>query len=332
MKFSRKFRSITAALAIVFALTFSAQAIEVITVSVAPTPSAGANYAPIAENLCFTTFKDVAVHGEFAAVDPEGDMISFRIATQPRKGSVEVNGAGFVYTPEAGKKGRDSFTYTAVDSNGNTSEEATVEIRIEKANVKLSYSDMEGHDAHYAALRLAEAGIYVGEQVGSAYYFKPEETLSRGEFLTLCLNTIGLEPLEGISRTGFSDDADIPVWEKAYVSTALMAGVVQGYSTSTGEIIFSSADTISGAEAMVMLNNALKIADVSVLSGLTYEEAAPAWAAQAAANLSACSIIGSSASYSGQLTRGEAAKMLCASLDLLEERNSDSGSLLSWAW
>ena len=331
MKSSRKFRSIAAALAVIFALTFSAQAIEVITVSVTPTPSAGANYAPIAENLCFTTFKDVAVHGEFAAVNPEGDMISFRIAAQPRKGSVEVNGSGFVYTPEAGKKGRDSFTYTAVDSNGNTSEEATVEIRIEKANVKLSYSDMDGHDAHYAALRLAEAGIYVGEQLGSAYYFKPEETLSRGEFLTLCLNTIGLEPLEGISRTGFSDDAEIPNWEKAYVSTALMAGVVQGYSTSAGEIIFSS-DKISGAEAMVMLNNALKIADVSVLNSLTYEEAAPAWAAQAAANLSACSIIGRSASYSGELTRGEAAKMLCASLDLLEERSSGSSSLLSWAW
>jgi len=332
MKSSRKLRNMAAALAIIFALTFSAHAIEVVSVSVTPTPSAGANYAPIAENLCFTTFKDVAVHGEFAAVDPEGDMLSFRIATQPRKGSVEVKGTGFIYTPEAGKKGRDSFTYIALDSNGNTSEEATVEIRIEKANVKLSYSDMEGHEAHYASLRLAEEGIYVGEQIGNAYYFKPDETLSRGEFLTLCLNTIGLEPLEGISRTGFSDDADIPVWEKAYVSTALMAGVVQGYSTSDGDIIFSSSDKISGAEAMVMLNNALKIADVRASSGLVRDDAAPAWAAQAAANLSACSIISGSTGYSAQLTRGDAAKMLCASLDLLSERDSNNGSLLSWAW
>ncbi len=332
MKSSIQFRSIAAAMALVFALTFSARAVEIISVSVSPAPSAGANYAPISENLCFTTFKDVAVHGEFAAVDPEGDMISFRIATQPRKGSVEVNGAGFVYTPEAGKKGHDSFTYTAIDSTGNVSDEATVEISIEKANVKISYSDMAGHDAHYASLRLAENGIYVGEQIGSSYYFKPEETLSRGEFLTLCLNTIGLEPLEGISRTGFHDDDDIPVWEKAYVSTALMAGVVQGYSTSEGEIIFSSADKISIAEAMVMLNNALKINDVSVSSSFNDDEAAPVWAAQAAANLSACSIISSSIRPSGELTRGEAAKMLCASLDLLAERTDGTGSLLSWAW
>ena len=332
MKTSRTFRSFTLTLSLILALTFSAQALEVISVSVTPTPTEGANYAPIAENLSFTTFKDVAVHGEFAAVDPEGDVISFRIASQPRKGSVEINGAGFVYSPAEGKKGRDSFTYTAVDSSGNISDEATVEIRIEKQSVKLSYSDMDGSDAHYAALRLAEEGIYIGEQIGNEYFFAPSETLSRGQFLTLCMNTIGLEPLEGISRTGFSDDDAIPNWEKAYISTALMAGVVQGYSTENGEIVFSSTDDISCAEAMVMLNNSLKISDVSSAARLE-AEALPVWAAQAAANLSACSIISPSvANYNTPLTRGEAAKMLCSSLELLEERDSGSGSLLSWAW
>lgn len=332
MKSSRKIRSIAAAAALILALTFSARAVEVVTVSVSPASSSGTNYAPIAENLSFTTFKDVAVHGEFSAVDPEGDLLSFRIAAQPHKGSVEISGSSFVYTPEAGKKGRDSFSYNAVDAAGNISDEATVDISIEKANVKISYSDMAGHDAQYAALRLAEAGIYVGEQIGSSYYFKPEETLSRGEFLTLCLNTVGIEPLEGISRTGFHDDVNIPMWEKAYVSTALMAGVVQGYSTDSGEIVFASSEKINGAEAMVMLNNALKIADVSsVSSAFESDDAAPAWAAQAAANLSACSIISGRVRPSDELTRGEAAKMLSASLDLLAERE-DTNSLLSWAW
>lgn len=332
MKSSRTFRSLTLILAIVLALTFSAQALEVISVSVTPEPGQSVNYAPIAENLSFTTFKNVAVHGEFAAVDPEGDVISFRISAQPRKGAVEVSDAGFVYSPAEGKKGRDSFTYVAVDSKGNVSDEATVDIRIEKQNVKVSYSDMDSSDAHYAALRLAEEGIYIGEQVGSEYYFDPSETLSRGEFLTLCMNAIGLEPLSGITRTGFSDDADIPVWEKAYISTALMAGVVQGYSTDSGEIVFSSTDEISCAEAMVMLNNSLKISDVSSAASIE-AEALPVWAAQAAANLSACSIISpTTANYNSPLTRAEAAKMLCSSLDLLEERDSGNGSLLSWAW
>lgn len=332
MKISSTFRRLTLVLAVILSLTFSAHALEVISVSVTPKPAESANYAPIAENLSFTTYKDVAVHGEFAAVDPEGDVISFRVASQPRKGTVEVNGTGFVYSPDNGKKGRDRFTYVAVDSNGNVSDESTVDILIEKLNVKVSYSDMDGNDAHYAALRLAEEGIYTGEQIGSEYYFDPDEILSRGEFLTLCLNTIGLEPLEGITRTGFSDDADIPAWEKAYISTALMAGVVQGYSTAEGKIVFASTDEISCAEAMVMLNNSLKISNVSSASSLD-AEALPAWAAQAAANLSACSIISPSISnYNSPLTRGNAAKMLCSSLDLLAERESNKGSLLSWAW
>ena len=314
MKSSKKFRSAATAVALIIALTFSAHAVEVVSVSISSNPSTAPNYAPIAEKLNFTTYKDVAVHGEFAAVDPEGDLLSFRIAAQPRKGSVEVSGHGFVYTPEAGKKGRDSFSYTAIDAVGNISDEATVEICIENAKVKLSYADMDGHEAQYAALRLAEAGIYVGEQIGSSYYFKPDEALSRGEFLALCLNTVGLKPLEGISRTGFHDDVDIPAWEKAYVSTALMAGVVQGYSTAEGNIIFSASDKINGAEAMVMLNNALKITDVSEVStSFISDTAAPVWAAQAAANLNACSIVTGSVLPSAELTRGEAAKMLSAS-------------------
>ncbi len=333
MKSCKKLSRLSLALALVLSLTFSARALEVVSVSITPNDSEGANYAPIAENISLNTFKNVAVHGQFAAVDPEGDLLSFRMAAQPRKGSVEVDGERFVYTPEDDKKGRDSFTYVAVDSQGNISDEATVDIRIEKQSVKLSYSDMSGSDAHYAALRLAEEGVYIGEQLGSEYFFSPDETLSRGEFLTLCMNTVGIVPLDGVTRTGFYDDNDIPDWEKAYISTALIAGVVQGYSTDSGEIVFSSTDDISCAEAMVMLNNALKISDVRSASSMEYD-AAPAWAAQAAANLSACSIIPGhpTAGYTASLTRADAAKMLAASLELLEERKDNGSSLLSWAW
>ena len=35
--------------------------------------------------------------------------------------------------------------------------------------------------------------------------------------------------VDGVTRTGFADDADIPIWEKPYVSTALMAGSARGF-------------------------------------------------------------------------------------------------------
>ena len=71
----------------------------------------------------------------------------------PEDGSSE-----FVYTPYENKTGKDSFTYVAVDAVGNSSDPATVKIKIEKPNTKVTYADMDGDPAHKAAIRLAEEG------------------------------------------------------------------------------------------------------------------------------------------------------------------------------
>ena len=325
---TRTLQGITLALAVVFALTLSAGAVEVISVSLTPAAEEDINYAPIAENLSITTFRSVSVSGHFSAVDPEGDAITFSVARQPEKGIVSCDGTSFVYTPADGSKGRDSFTYIATDSLGNSSGEATVSVRIEKQSVKLSYADMDGSGAQYASLRLAEAGIYTGRRVGGVYYFDPSQPVSRAEFLSMCLSAAGIDTLDGITKTGFSDDADIPSWDKAAVSTALLAGIIQGYAVGDGEIIFSPAADITAAEAMVMLNNALRISDVSASLTIS-DDALPVWAAQAASNLSACSIVNGSLSYPDSVTRAEAAEMLCSALELIDARGGSS--LLSWA-
>ena len=56
----------------------------------------------------------------------------------PEDGSSE-----FVYTPYENKTGKDSFTYVAVDAVGNSSDPATVKIKIEKPNTKVTYADMD---------------------------------------------------------------------------------------------------------------------------------------------------------------------------------------------
>lgn len=329
MKTHRALQIITLTLTLLLALALSAGAVEVISVSLSPASQEDINYAPIAENLSITTFRNVSVSGHFSAVDPEGDAISFSISGQPEKGTVSCDGTSFVYTPSEGSRGRDSFTYIASDSFGNSSEEATVSVRIEKQSVKLSYADMAGSGAEYAALRLAEAGIYTGRRVGGVYYFDPAQSVSRAEFLSMCLSAAGMDTLDGITKTGFSDDADIPDWDKAAVSTALLAGIIQGYAVGDGEIIFSPAANITAAEAAVMLNNALRISDVSASLSIN-DDALPVWAAQAASNLNACSIIDEGLNYSGGVTRAEAAAMLCSALDLIDARKGGF-SLLSWA-
>ena len=289
------------------------------------------NYAPIAENLSFTTYKGVSINGNFQAVDPEGDLLSYRLVSSPKKGTVQVSEGAFVYTPKDGKKGKDVFTYVAVDTSGNVSGEAMVSILIEKQSTKISYSDMQGNGSNYAALRLAEEGIFIGEKIGKAHYFHPDLILTRGEFLSMCMTMADIKLLEDITKTGFADDASMPLWVKPYVSTALMSGIIRGYTTQTGSIVFDATAPITKAEAGVLLDSILGISDVEN-TGLTDSDAVPIWASQAASNLYACDILPNPEMMSTQnLNRAEAAELLLETINLIATRDS-SDSLLSWAW
>ena len=271
--------------------------------------------APVAENLELTTYRNVSVGGRLAAVDPEGDALSFEITTQPGKGTVELTEDGrFVYTPETNRKGRDYFGYRAVDETGARSQEATVIIKIEKQKTSTTYADLDGHPAGYAATALAERGIFTAESVAGVSVFSPEREVTRGEFLSMCMALSGGEMLSGVASTGFADDADIGDWLKPVVATALMDGVVSGYTVSGGAV-FEPDDTVTRQEAAVMLDNVLDTTDAAVgVSG------AADWAAEAVGNLAACGVIAEGEAYSEPLTRADAAEMLVRAFDVLAAR------------
>ena len=67
-----------------------------------------------------------------------------------------------------------------------------------------------------------ENGVFTGEYVGTDYVFNPENTVTRGEFLSMCMSAAGCDLLKGVSTTGFADDDAINAWLKPYVATALM--------------------------------------------------------------------------------------------------------------
>ncbi len=277
-------------------------------------PAAADKCAPVAENFEFETYRGVSFGGQLAAVDPDGDTLSFEITTQPRKGTIELNDDGsFVYSPAEGKRGRDYFGYRAIDAQGNRSQEATVIIRLVK-NKSVSYADMDGSASYCSAVRLAECGAFIGPRLGGEYYFEPQKTLTRGEFVSMCLCVTGADVLRGVVSTGFSDDGSIPDWQRAYVASAVRDGVVRGRAAAAGAVFDAGAD-ISRAEAGVMLDRLLGLTNVGC-SGST----APAWAAQSAANLDACGIMDGASLDSTALTRAEAADMLAAAMDVLSER------------
>lgn len=283
------------------------------------------NSAPVAENMELETYRSIPVTGSFRCLDPEGDGVTYSVSRRPKKGVVEVNGDAFTYTPLDGKKGRDSFTYVATDSAGNVSNAATVTINIKKQKTSVSYADLEGSDAWYAATVLAENNIFIGESVGGRNLFRPDEPVSRGEFLVMCMKLTGAPILEGITRTGFSDDEDIPDWQKPYVTTAVMGDIITGSISENGDIVFSPDEPITFAQAAVMLNNSVGITDVSFDDDAEY----PAWASQAAANLSSLDILPTEAGSSPlSVTRADAAKMLLAAKKVIDSR--ETFSLLPW--
>lgn len=276
------------------------------------------NQAPTAKDMDLSTYKNIQITAYFDAVDGEGDPLTYQIVDPPARGALilaEDGSSSFLYTPYENKTGKDSFRYTATDTAGNISHEATVTVRIEKANTPVLYGDLEGHSAHKSAIRLAEKGIFVGECVGNTYLFHPDETVSREEFLSLAMAVSGLEPLTDVTLTGFYDDTAIQTWSKGYISSALLAGVIQGSWDQSGRPVFNPEDNITQGEAVVILNNLLEVAQI--------EASEPHWASQASASLSAAGIVGQNAAPLPQgLTRSQVAELLDEALTATEGGSS----------
>lgn len=287
------------------------------------------NHPPVAEELSLTTYKNVEVQGCFSGVDPEGDLLTFQLVSKPARGAVtqaEDGSAEFTYTPYENKTGKDAFTYVAVDALGNTSAPATVSIKISKQKTKVTYSDMTGVEGHREAVRLAEAGILVGEKMGDDYFFHPEQTMSRAQFTALSMAVAEMESMEGVKVTGFADDEAMALWAKPYVSAALRSGVVRGSFDDQGQVVFLPDTPVTAAEAAVLLNRALKVTDVPSAAETMAD--VPAWCVQAVANLDSCNAMPASAVLSEPLTRAQAAVMLDRALDVMASRNQ--GGWFNW--
>ncbi len=288
-----------------------------------------ANGAPIAQTQSFETCKNVAYMGRLTAADPEGDMLTFQLAEKPARGSVEITDPStgeFVYTPYENKTGKDSFTFVALDDQGNISSPAKVSLRIRKPSTKVTYADMSGVAGYNAAIRLAEEDVLVGERVGDAYYFHPDEPVSRGQFIALAMSALDAEPLAETMTTGFADDEAIPTWCKGYVSAALQQGAIRGYPDADGRVVFSPDSAVTRAEAAVILNRMLSVTDVAVTTFYADTVTAPAWAFQAAANLESAGVLtttpAGALNLEETLTREQCAQMLVGAMDVVEARES----------
>ena len=93
---------------------------------------------------------------------------------------------------------------------------------------------------------------------------------------------------------------------------------MEGSRNSAGQTVFVPGGAVTCAEAAVIIDRLLATGDVAAASSALSAETAPAWAYQSAVNMEAVSVLSGGADLSGTLSRGEAAEMLSAMLDVLD--------------
>lgn len=259
--------------------------------------------APVAEDSVLETYKNLPNEALLKVKDPEGQTMTFTVTRQPKRGDVVIREDGsFHYTPKKNKVGVDSFTYTATDPAGNVSREATVTITILKPTDAAQYTDTAGESCRFAAEWMKNTGIFVSEAVGGNRCFRPDKDVSCGEFLTMLVSVLELQP-----DTEVSYEADAPEWLRPYLAAAMRSGLMAGLPDVE---TFDAEAPITGAEAAVMLQNALdlrRMSDSAQTVGVKTEEAVPVWAADAIQILSDHGIVLDAVST---LSRGDAAKVI----------------------
>ena len=215
------------------------------------------NHPPVAEDFAAETYKNLPIEGKLKVTDPEGEAMTFTVIRSPKRGQLEIREDGsFTYTPKKNKVGIDSFVYTAADASGKVSREATVTITIVKPTDSTQYTDTLGRDCRFAAEWMKNTGIFVGEKLDGNACFLPEQTVSRGEFLTMLVRTLDI-PTE---KSDMTFGEEVPTWLQPYLAAAMRAGITAG----TPQEDYDAA--ITGAEAATMIQNALDMDAVAAFS------------------------------------------------------------------
>ncbi|MDR3644288.1 MAG: Ig-like domain-containing protein, partial [Clostridia bacterium] len=271
-----------------------------------------ANQAPGAEGDDLATQENLTVGGSFRVTDEDMDSLTIRIVDKPQKGGLTLSGLNYTYEPYLGMSGNDSFTFEAVDRYGAASQAEKVSVSIEKPSSAISYADMEGNPNEYAALKLMQLGLAVGEKMGKNYYFRPDEAITKGDFLVMLTAVCGREDnLAAAVNTGLKNDSAIPMYLKPYVENAKRLGIIGGQVCGSS---FDASAALGKTEAVCMIRSAAQIPDATASATVFRDSGViPSWAASSYLAVYKAKIMGLSNGYAKpdeKVTRGEAAGLL----------------------
>lgn len=144
--------------------------------------------------------------------------------------------------------------------------------------VKVECIDITGHWAEKFIRQLLATGAVSGYPDGT---FKPDNTVTRAEFITMAVKAFELKPRSGKVFTDISRH-----WAKDSISTAAAHGIVSGYD----ETVFGPDDPVTREQMAVVISKAARL---SGGEGKTYADSSQIadWAREAVAAASGKNII-----------------------------------------
>lgn len=134
-----------------------------------------------------------------------------------------------------------SVTLPKVASGSGSSDSSDLSSR-----KNFAVKDVAGHWSKQYVLNLVRLGI-----VNNAPKFRPDDSLTRAEFLKIALNAAEVEVADSVSDSKFSD-VSADAWYAPYVAAALERGIVSGKSDK-----FRPDDRITRAEVAKILSGLL---------------------------------------------------------------------------
>ena len=276
----------------------------------------------------FVITQNKTLEGSFKATIASGETVTYAITVLPTHGTVIQSGDNesiFIYTPDKDYHGEDIFSFR-LESGAKYSNVANISIVIEQDTsniIPFHYVDMQNHWANYSASHLAARGLIIGEEIGNRFYFCPNKSMTRGDFMLflLAITESNLDAKVDVSDSLFADKDTIPDWLLEAAKVAYSKGIIKG-SSQNDKIYLNLNNPITRVEAATMISNVLD--DKSSTANITYKDVAkiPNWGLQAVKNLSAYQIIqGDNAGTFRPLdilTRGEGAELSYKLLKQLE--------------
>ncbi len=173
------------------------------------------NRPPVANAQSVTTAFNTAKAITLTGSDPDGDVLTYAIVTQPAHGKLTGTAPSLTYTPTANYSGGDSFTFKVTDSKGAASAHATVSITVNSGGGPVGYTWC----AQEHQTVVFDKVVDVAYGANGKFYYKYGVTGS----ITFNNATFG-DPNVGVFKAGYYKLASInrpPVANAQSVTTAL---------------------------------------------------------------------------------------------------------------